>query len=71
MGWALVHETGVFRKRGGFPWCMSVHQGKGHMETGAEEVRRQAKDIKDCPKPLGEPQRTSPETLDPGSCLLQ
>ena len=50
---------------------MSVHQGKGHMETGAEEVRRQAKDIKDCPQPLGEPQRTSPETLDPGSCLLQ
>ena len=50
---------------------MSVHQGKAHMETGAEEMRRQAKDIKDCPQPLGEPRRTGPETLHPGSYLLQ
>lgn len=48
-----------------------MHQGEGHMETGTEEVRCQAKDTKDCPQPLGEPQRTSPETLDPGSYLLQ
>ena len=41
------------------------------MKTGAEEVRCQAKDSKNCQQPLGEPQRTSPEILDPGSYLLQ